>query len=198
MATRALMESMSDEELMAEFQDGDIDSLSFLIKRLLPQLGAFARKLSPNRELADDALQEALQTMFKKADSFRGDSKVLTWMYVIVRNASIDIDRKEKVRTKLNVSEEVLYEQASGSSDFADVADSQIAIRAALMALPDELRDPMILVFLNELSVDEAAKILGIPPGTVKSRCSRAKGELAKILAELDPRTPNQKSPRSV
>ena len=121
------MESMSDEELMAEFQDGDIDSLSFLIKRLLPQLGAFARKLSPNRELADDALQEALQTMFKKADSFRGDSKVLTWMYVIVRNASIDIDRKEKVRTKLNVSEEVLYEQASGSSDFADVADSQIA-----------------------------------------------------------------------
>ena len=93
-------EDMSDEELMREFQSGDADALAFLLKRLLPKLAAISRKLSPNKNFADDALQEALTTVCKKAEQFNGESKVVTWMYVVIRNACIDILRKEEVRTR--------------------------------------------------------------------------------------------------
>ena len=93
---------------MTEFQSGNGDALNFLLKRLLPKLAAISRKLSANRNLADDALQEALATVWKKAEQFNGDSKVVTWMYVVIRNACIDILRKEEVRTKRNISDENL------------------------------------------------------------------------------------------
>jgi len=178
---------MTDEELMSEFQNGDGDALSFLLKRLLPKLAAISRKLSPNKNLADDALQEALATVWKKADQFNGDSKVVTWMYVVIRNACIDILRKEEVRTKQNISDENLLELPDGSN-FTESTVTQMVVRKAVFELPDELRDPVCLVFLSEYSVEETASILGIPGGTVKSRCSRGKAQLAEKLSELRPK----------
>ena len=184
-------EDMSDEELMREFQSGDADALNYLLKRLLPKLAAISRKLSPNQNFADDALQEALATVWKKAEQFNGESKVVTWMYVIIRNACIDILRKEEVRTKQNISDEKLHELADGSN-FADASVTQIVVRRAVFGLPEELRDPVCLVFLSEYSVEETSKILGIPEGTVKSRCARGKAQLAEKLSELRPKNMNQ------
>jgi RNA polymerase sigma-70 factor, ECF subfamily len=184
-------EDMSDEELMREFQSGDGDALNYLLKRLLPKLAAISRKLSPNQNFADDALQEALATVWKKAEQFNGESKVVTWIYVIIRNACIDILRKEEVRTKQNISDEKLLELAD-ESNFADASVTQIVVRRAVFALPEELRDPVCLVFLSEYSVEETSKILGIPEGTVKSRCARGKAQLAEKLSELRPKNMNQ------
>lgn len=175
---------MTDEELMAQFQSGDAKAMNFLLKRHLPKLGAIARKLSPNRELADDALQEALTTIFKKAEQFNGDSKVLTWIYVVIRNACIDIVRKEAVRTKQNITDEALLERGDGN-DFAGSLVTQMVVRKAVFELPEELRDPVCLVFLSGYSVEETSGILGIPEGTVKSRCSRGKSLLAEKLSDL-------------
>ena len=180
-------EDMADEELMAEFQNGNADALNFLLKRLLPKLAVISRKLSPNKNLADDALQEALATVWKKSDQFNGDSKVVTWIYTIIRNACIDILRKEQVRTKQNVSDENLLELAT-PGNFADSAITQMVVRKAVFELPDELRDPVCLVFLGEYSVEETANILGVPAGTVKTRCSRGKTQLAEKLSELRPK----------
>ena len=180
-------EGMSDEELMREFQSGHVDALNYLLKRLLPKLAAISRKLSPNQNFADDALQEALATVWKKAEQFKGESKVVTWMYVVIRNACIDILRKEEVRTKQNISDEKLLELADGSN-FADASVTQIVVRRAVFELPEELRDPVCLVFLSEYSVEETSNILGIPEGTVKSRCARGKAQLAEKLSELGPK----------
>jgi len=180
-------DDMTDEELMSEFQNGDGEALDFLLKKLLPKLAAISRKLSANKNLADDALQEAIATMWKKAGQFNGESKVVTWMYVVIRNACIDILRKEEVRTKQNISDENLLERGDGSN-FADSAVTQMVVRKAVFELPDELRDPVCLVFLSEYSVEETATLLGIPEGTVKSRCSRGKAQLAEKLSEFRPK----------
>ena len=180
-------EDMSDEELMREFQSGDADALAFLLKRLLPKLAAISRKLSPNKNFADDALQEALTTVWKKAEQFNGESKVVTWMYVVIRNACIDILRKEEVRTRRNISDEDLLE-LSDASNFAESSLTEMVVRRAVFELPEDLRDPVCLVFLSEYSVEETSIILGIPPGTVKSRCSRGKAQLAEKLSELRPK----------
>ena len=178
---------MSDEELMVEFQAGTPDALTFLLKRLLPKLAAISRKLSPDRNLADDALQEALATVWRKAEQFNGESKVVTWLYVIIRNACIDVYRKEEVRTRQNISDESLLELGD-ESNFADASLTQMVIRNAVFELPDDLRDPVCLVFLSEYSVEEASGLLGIPAGTVKSRCSRGKALLAEKLSDLRPK----------
>lgn len=180
-------EDFTDEELMTEFQSGNVEALSFLLKRLLPKLAAVSRKLSVNKNLADDALQEALTTVWKKAEQFHGESKVLTWMYVIIRNACIDILRKEQVRTKQNISDEDLLELGDGSN-FSEATVTQMVVRKAVFELSEELRDPVCLVFLSEYSVEETSAILGIPAGTVKSRCSRGKAQLAEKLSELKPK----------
>ena len=184
-------EDFTDEELMTEFQSGNVAALSFLLKRLLPKLAAISRKLSVNKNLADDALQEALTTVWKKAEQFQGESKVLTWMYVIIRNACIDILRKEQVRTKQNISDENLLELGDGSN-FSEATGTQMVVRKAVFELSEELRDPVCLVFLSEYSVEETSAILGIPEGTVKSRCSRGKAQLAEKLSELKPKKMNQ------
>jgi RNA polymerase sigma-70 factor (ECF subfamily) len=175
---------MTDEELMSEFQSGDADALNFLLKRLMPKLGAISRKLSPNPNFADDALQEALTTIWKKAIEFKGESKVITWIYVVIRNACIDVLRKEEVRTKQNISDEYLLEQTDGK-DHAEITSTELVVRKAVFSLPEDLRDPVCLVFLSEYSVQETSTILGIPEGTVKTRCSRGKAQLAEKLSEL-------------
>ena len=180
-------EGMTDEELMAKFQSGDADALSYLLKRMLPKLAAISRKLSPNKNLADDALQEALMTAWNKAEQFNGESKVITWMYVVIRNACIDIVRKEAVRTRRNISDENLLELGD-ETNFTEAAVTQMVVRKAVFSLPEELRDPVCLVFLSEYSVEETSMILDIPPGTVKSRCSRGKAQLAEKLSELRPK----------
>ncbi len=180
-------EGENDEELMARFQAGDVEALSFLIKRSLPALAAIARKFTYDRESADDALQDALTTVWRKAESFNGDSKVITWLYRVIHNACVDAHRREKVRTQLNVSDEELLELTDGKS-FADSSTTNLVVKEAVLSLPPDLRDPIVLVFLNQFSVEEAAKILEIPEGTVKSRCSRGKAQLAEILSELRPK----------
>jgi RNA polymerase sigma-70 factor (ECF subfamily) len=178
---------LTDEELMTEFQSGNPDALSFLLKRLLPKLAAISRKLSPDKNLADDSLQEALATVWRKAEQFNGDSKVVTWLYVIIRNACIDFYRKEEVRTRQNISDETLLELGD-ETNFAEASLTQMVIRKAVFELPEELRDPVCLVFLSEYSVEEASGLLGIPAGTVKSRCSRGKSLLAEKLSDLRPK----------
>ena len=184
---RVAFSDLTDEELMIEFQSGNPDALSFLLKRLLPKLASIARKLSPDKNLADDSLQEALATVWRKAGQFNGDSKVVTWLYVIIRNACIDIYRKEEVRTRQNISDETLLELGD-ETNFVDTSLTQMVIRKAVFELPEELRDPVCLVFLSEYSVEEASGLLGIPEGTIKSRCSRGRGLLAEKLSDLRPK----------
>jgi RNA polymerase sigma-70 factor (ECF subfamily) len=184
---RVAFSDLTDEELMIEFQSGNPDALSFLLKRLLPKLASIARKLSPDKNLADDSLQEALATVWRKAGQFNGDSKVVTWLYVIIRNACIDIYRKEEVRTRQNISDETLLELGD-ETNFVDTSLTQMVIRKAVFELPEELRDPVCLVFLSEYSVEEASGLLGIPAGTIKSRCSRGRALLAEKLSDLGPK----------
>lgn len=178
-------EGLTDEELMDSYQNGDVDALVFLVKSLELKMFKIARAKIIDRELAKDALQEANITIFRTAKSFRGESKVFTWVYRLVVNACIDQLRKEKIRTSLNTSDEPL--EMMVQPDFSDRSDSEIVVRKALDQLPDDQREALTLVWLEGYTVEETSKILEIPLGTAKSRCDRGKKALAEILRELRP-----------
>lgn len=184
----ASFEPYSDEELMEMYQDGDSEALGYLIKRLRPRMDQVAKSKILDRELASDALQEACVTIFKTARTFRGESKVFTWVYRIVANACIDQLRKEKTRTSRNVEDDSLEFIGDDEADFSEKKSTEIAIRNALASLSKDQQEAVTLVWIEGYTVEEVSKILAIPLGTVKSRCDRGKKELAAILRELDPK----------
>jgi RNA polymerase sigma-70 factor (ECF subfamily) len=180
-------EPLSDEDLMSIYQSGDIDALGFLIKRLRPKMDQVVRSQILDRELANDAIQEACITIFRNAKSFRGDSKVFTWVYRLLINACIDLLRKEKIRTSQNIDDEALISVADENSNFADQKVAELAINSAMLKLPEEQRIAVSMVWIDGFTIEQTAQLLGIPIGTVKSRCDRGKKALAEILKDLDP-----------
>jgi RNA polymerase sigma-70 factor (ECF subfamily) len=133
--------------------------------------------------IAEDAVQEAMTAVFRKAHTFRGESKVSTWMYMIVQNACIDLLRKESVRPQLSESDESTIVE---SATFADQSDTKIVMAQALATLPDDQRIALTMTIMEGYSIDEVAQIAGVAPGTIKSRCSRGKEALATYLAGRD------------
>jgi RNA polymerase sigma-70 factor (ECF subfamily) len=152
-----------------------------------------ARKTVRDVAVAEDAVQEAMTAVFRKAHTFRNESKVTTWMYMIVQNACIDLLRKESVRPQLSDSDS---EGIHDTTSFADQSDTKVIITQALATLPDDQRLALTMTIIEGYSIDEAAAIAGVAPGTIKSRCSRGKEALAAYLSERE--VGNQKPAPSV
>lgn len=187
-------EDLSAEELMKLYQvEDDLDALSELTILLLPQLVAIARMRFSDKNLVDEAVQEAWMKVIKSAKSFQHGSKVKTWAYQIVNNTYLDLTRRESTRGYLSDDLELLDNRADHSEEFAENLANEITVKSALLKIPRDQAEAIQLVWLDQCSVEEAAKILGVPAGTVKSRISRGKSALAEILSDLDPRIGNQK-----
>lgn len=170
----------SDEELMHAYLAGEKNAIAILLTRRRDWMWSVARKTVRDVAIAEDAVQEAMTAVFRKAHTFRSESKVTTWMYMIVQNACIDLLRKESVRPQLSESDsEGIHETTS----FADQSDTKVIITQALATLPEDQRLALTMTIIEGYSIDEAAAIAGVAPGTIKSRCSRGKEALAAYLS---------------
>lgn len=185
-------EGLSAEELMKRYQGGDLDALGAMIILLLPKLAGIARARFSDKNLADEALQEFWIKLINKADSFKHDSKVLTWAYQIINNTYLDLIRRESKRGYLSEELSQVDQRQDEAQEFAEKTANEITIRQALLKIPKDQAEAVSLVWLDGFSIEESAQILAIPANTVKSRISRGKAALAEILRELDPRVGNQ------
>jgi RNA polymerase sigma-70 factor (ECF subfamily) len=196
----------TDAQLLAAHCAGDPDAFSEIVRRHRDRLWAVALRTTGDPEEASDALQDALISAYRRADSFRGESAVTTWLHRIVVNASLDRLRRRAVRPWVPLPEETgesgdrsqLKDTAAliDPRDALDARETSLEIAAALDHLPPDQRMAIVLVDLEGWSVEEAAAIMECPTGTVKSRCSRGRAKLAQRLAHLrnpdgsDPVTP--------
>ena len=178
---------------MQRYQEGDLDALVAMAILLLPKLGAITRKRFSDKSLAEEALQEGLIKVIKSAKSFKHVSKVQTWAYQIINNTYLDLIRRESKRGYLSDDTSALDNRSDNSEEFAEKVANKMTIRSALLKIPKDQAEAVASVWLDGYSVEEAAKILGVPAGTVKSRISRGKDALAEILQDLDPKKGNQK-----
>jgi RNA polymerase sigma-70 factor (ECF subfamily) len=140
-----------------------------------------------------------LVSAFRRAESYRGDAAVTTWLHRIVVNACLDRARRSRVRAAEPLpegSDDVVGAAAqrttdSGSREATDPAQVVVdqerrdLVLRALDSLPVEQRAALVLVDMEGYSVEEAAAVLGCAPGTVKSRCSRGRSRLAPLLAPV-------------
>jgi RNA polymerase sigma-70 factor, ECF subfamily len=172
-----------DRALLAAHVAGDGDAFAELVRRHRDRLWAVALRTTGDREDAADALQEALLSAYRHAGSYRGDAAVTTWLHRIVVNACLDTLRRRAARPSVPLSDDDA--RLADPVDTLDQRETSLVVTDALAALPADQRAAIVLVDLQDFSVEEAARILDCAPGTVKSRCSRGRARLAATLRPM-------------
>src|ERR1700754_3204023 len=171
----------SDAELLAAHAAGDRYAFEELFYRHHRQLYRLAMMTSRNPEDAADALQDALLSAHRGAGTFRRDAAVSSWLYRIVVNACLDRLRRNKTHSTTELPDDACH-----VGDPSSRVDTAIEVERALMRLPVEQRAAVVAVDMQGYTVAETARMLGVPEGTVKSRCSRARAKLAHALEYFD------------
>ncbi|MFI6324835.1 RNA polymerase sigma factor SigM [Nonomuraea sp. NPDC050556] len=177
--------SASDAELLAAHIDGDPHAFSEIVKRHRDRMWAVALRTLGDADEAADAVQDAFVSAYRKAGSFRGEAAVTTWLHRIVVNACLDRMRRKSVRP---VADDELIEAAERETPMPDQTverEVSMEVSAALKLLPPDQRAALVLVDMMGYSVEDAAQVLEVPSGTVKSRCARGRAKLAPILSHL-------------
>src|ERR1017187_9784661 len=175
----------SDAELLRRHVAGDNEAFGELFRRHRDRLWAVALRTVCDPEEAADALQDAMVSAFRRAADFRGDSAVTTWLHRIVVNASLDRLRRRAARPAVPAEEQTFEALVAQDGDPAHATDTRLDVDAALRILPPQQRAALVVVDMLGFSVADAAVILDISTGTVKSRCSRAPPESVPHVADL-------------
>jgi RNA polymerase sigma-70 factor (ECF subfamily) len=173
-----------DHDLIARTAQGDRDAFAELMRRHEDMVFAVCLRIMTNREAALDAVQETFITLFRKADRFRGDSSVSTWLYRVATNTCLDQLRKQRRRAADPLPEHHDPADAAAGDPFSSV-ELRPSIEAALATIPEEFRAAVVLSDVHGLGMDEISRILDVPVGTVKSRIYRGRRQLAEVLGNL-------------
>jgi RNA polymerase sigma-70 factor (ECF subfamily) len=171
----------SDAELLVAHVAGDRYAFEELFHRHQRQLYRLAQITSHNADDAADALQDAMLKAHRSAPTFRHDASVSSWLYRIVVNSCLDRLRRNKSHAVLPLTDD-----AQHVGDPTPRVDTALVVERALRRLPVEQRAVVVAVDMQGYSVAETAHLLGVPEGTVKSRCSRARAKLARSLEYFD------------
>jgi RNA polymerase sigma-70 factor (ECF subfamily) len=146
----------------------------------IPMLRGFARSLCGNHDRADDLVQETLAKAIAKRHQYRMGTNMHAWLVTILRNHFYSEGR----RAWREVSDSEGAYAARLAEQPAHAARSELRdFLAAMQKLPDDQREALVLIGASGLSYEEAAQVLGIRVGTVKSRVSRARARLKDLLS---------------
>jgi len=144
----------------------------------VPRLRRYARALTGDVNRADDLVQDTFERALAKLDLWQPGSDLRAWLFTLMHNLFVNQIRIR--RPPETVMEEALDEPVSGGQMEALVARD---IYSALARLPEEQREVLLLVGLEQFGYAEAAQVLGVPAGTVMSRLSRARERMRTMLA---------------
>ncbi len=157
------------------------DAVEDQLVAFLPNLRRFAISLCGSRDIADDLVQAACERALANAERFELDTRFDAWMFRILRNLWIDTVRR---RRTAGVQEDITERQDIAGASAEREVEARLTLKSvakAITELPDEQREVLILVCVEELSYREVAHVLGIPIGTVMSRLARARKNLAAL-----------------
>ncbi|HEY1132465.1 MAG TPA: RNA polymerase sigma factor [Roseateles sp.] len=145
----------------------------------LPRLRRYARVLRRNREDADDLVQDTLERAWSRMGYWQGVGDMRTWLFSIMHNLHVDALRRGRLDTVDLDGQAPEVPVAAAQAEWLALRDLQ----RALLALPAEQREVLLLVALDGMAYAEIAQTLGIPAGTVMSRLSRGRERLRQLMS---------------
>jgi RNA polymerase sigma-70 factor (ECF subfamily) len=155
------------------------------IEATIPSLRRYAHALVRDREAADDLVQDCLERAVARRRDWRGDGPVRAWLFRILLNLHRDTRRGASARAVLMTIQPQDEPQGSGGQEeHLDLSD----VHAAMERLPADQRAALLLVALEGMSLQEAARVLGVPEGTLASRIARARASLRHMTGRPDGR----------
>ncbi len=195
MATVVATDSITDEELLRKFvEGGDRSSLETLIRRYQHELYNYLRRYLADDNLAEDAFQLTFVSVYQKAAQFDLTRRFRPWLYSVATNQAIDLKRRDKRRQHHSLDITSPQTDARSSSHAAAIPDHRVSesdplvdaelrenMRAAINEVAEPGRSALELIYLQGLAYKDAAEILGVPVGTVKSRVHSAIRKLSVI-----------------
>ena len=143
----------------------------------IPRLRRYALALLRNRTLADDLVQDTLERALRKFSLFRRDTDLRAWLFTIMHNVYVN-DVRASSRRHAEATD-MIEPAAATTDDTATLRD----LLSALERLAPEQREVVLLVGLEQLSYEETARVLDVPPGTVMSRLARGRERLRALLS---------------
>jgi RNA polymerase sigma-70 factor (ECF subfamily) len=176
-----LEDSVDDGELLRAALEGDEQAFSTLLARHEDRIFALAFRMTGSRADALDATQDAFILAFRRAASFRGEAAFSTWLYRIAINACKDLLRK-KARESARVSPEEAPDEADQHMPVEDEVALRMDVAQALSELSDDNREAVVMHDIGGVPYEDIAAITDVAIGTVKSRISRGRRQLAKLL----------------
>ncbi len=188
-ALEALHDGLTDSEIAGRIAAGDEHALELLMRRHNQTLHRTARSILKDDAEAEDAVQDAYLLACRSIGNFRGEARLSTWLVRIVVNESIGRLRKRTRRAEvIQLGGEATEGAEMELPEHAAVrSEARRLLEAKIDELPDAFRTVFVLRGIEELTVEEAAKSLGIPEATVRTRFFRAKGLLREAIArEID------------
>ena len=179
----------SDEQLLSQYRDqGDRAAFETLVHRYEKELYSYLSRYLNDATLAEDVFQATFLQVHLKCHQFESDKKVRPWLYTVATNQAIDSQRRNKRHRMLSLDRQttqlgeddmaglvdILVHKSEGPDRQMESAERVNWIRKAVAALPDALRSAVTLIYYQGLKYREAADILAVPVGTVKSRLHTA------------------------
>ncbi|HEX9765269.1 MAG TPA: sigma-70 family RNA polymerase sigma factor [Nitriliruptorales bacterium] len=198
---------IGDEAVLAAFtedRDGQ-GAFSELVDRYERRVYGICYRYFGNHSDAQDATQDTFLTLVRRAETFRGEAKLSTWIYRVAVNACNDLARKRARRPQTPVEDLTdLAGEDPHAQEVLEGHETAMAIQTALGELDELSRTLLILIAIEGQGYKEVAEALDLPIGTVKSRVHRARAQMADLLADLrdggdhspeHPRAPNGDTP---
>ncbi|MEX2328114.1 MAG: sigma-70 family RNA polymerase sigma factor [Nitriliruptoraceae bacterium] len=179
----------SDEDVLAVFADVERDpsvrqtAFHLLVTRHQRRVFAVCARLLDTSHDAEEATQEVFIRLARGASGFRGDARLSTWLFRVAHNVCTDRIRHDARRPSTPVGDVIEAAGDRPGDDETAASDTADALRTALATLDEQSRTVLLLIAVDGLSYDEVAALVGLPVGTVKSRVSRARVRLGRLLA---------------
>jgi RNA polymerase sigma-70 factor (ECF subfamily) len=176
-----------DLDLVARARAGDLDAFGTLVNRHQHRLVNFVRLMmssAPDRDAAEDVAQEAFLRAYRALGQFRGPSSFRTWLYQIASNVARTHSAKRRNRKETQEPESAYARDRPSEENVERRVIAHDQLRRALLELPDDWREALVLRDIEGLEYREIAELLKIPMGTVESRIFRGRQRLKAALKE--------------
>lgn len=176
-----------EQELIAEIRQGNTGAFSNFVDQYKDLVFTLGLRLLGNREEAEEAAQDTFIKIFKSLDSFKGGSKVSTWVYRIAYNTCLDRIKKykkDRVFTDVDHVKEIAFSELDDALDKMVQEERSEMINRCLAKLPPEDAGVITLFYFEEKNLMEMEKALGLSVNTIKVRLFRARKKLAVIMEQ--------------